>query len=409
MHPQPVGAPTTPAAIPTQHESVLNSSKSNSTGKTHHVDARLLSVQALRAIAALLVVWVHSIDAAEIYASPRQSHFFHWENYGACGVDIFFAISGFIVSQVAIRLADRNPGALPATARQFLTRRITRIYPLYWILTAVVIAIGELGRYHIQWHSFHWLPTLLLLPSLHALGNAPALSLGWSLMFEMYFYLVLTVFMIWTPRSLVRNTALFLCGMVIVGLVVDIHRPLIVIWMNPMVLEFVFGCLIGLIFSHSIMTSRTKHVGMWIAVIGGVLLAATIFTGYGQASEQDWILAGYYCWLRVGVWGVPAALLVGGVIFWNPSMSSAPARLLVFLGDASYSIYLCTIPSRSMVEHFWRFFGKFGADSGVCLGALFCTIVGVICYLVLERPLMRTFHNWYKPIPLHKNPAELPT
>ena len=404
MNPQTVGDPTAPVAIPAQHQSVLNSS-----GQTRHVDARLLSVQALRAIAALLVVWVHSIDAAEIFSSPRQSRFFHWENYGACGVDIFFAISGFIVSQVAVRLADRNPEALHATARQFLTRRITRIFPLYWILTAVVIAIGELGRYHIQWHSFHWLPTLLLLPSFHALGNAPALSLGWSLMFEMYFYLILTVFIVWTPRSLVRNTTAFLCGMVLLGIFVNIHRPLIVIWMNPMVLEFVFGCLIGLMFSHTIVTFRTRKIGMWIAIVGAALLAATIFTGYGQASEQDWILAGYYCWLRVGVWGLPAALLVGGMIFWNPKMRSAPARLLVFLGDASYSIYLCTIPSRSIVEHFWRFFGRFGADAGVFLGALFCTAVGVICYLLMERPLMRVFHNWYKPIPLHKTRAALST
>ena len=400
MHPQTVGDPTARVVIPSQREGASDSSR-----KTRHVDGRLLSVQALRAIAALLVVSVHSIDAAELYSSPRQSRFFHWGNYGACGVDIFFAISGFIVSQVAVRMADRNPEAPSTTARQFLTRRITRIYPLYWILTAVVIAMEELGRHHTEWHSFHWLPTLLLLPSLQALGNAPALSLGWSLMFEMYFYLILTIFMVWTPRSLVRNTVAFLCGMVILGTLVNIHRPLIVIWMNPIVLEFVFGCLIGLIFSRSAVNVKTRTIGFWVAAIGAVSLAATIFTGYGLASEQDWILAGYYSWLRVGVWGVPATLLVGGVIFWNPKMRSAPARLLVFLGDASYSVYLCTIPSRSFVEHFWHFFGKFGADTGVFLGALFCIVVGLICYLALERPLMRAFHNWYKPIPLQKRPA----
>lgn len=71
--------------------------------------------------------------------------------------------------------------------------------------------------------------------------------------------------------------------------------------------------------------------------------------------------------------------------------------------------YIDTIPARSVVVHFWRFFGRFGADTGVFLGALFCTMVGVICYLLLERPLMRAFHNWYKPIPLHKKPAPLST
>ncbi|MHB1937959.1 MAG: acyltransferase family protein [Acidobacteriaceae bacterium] len=367
--------------------------------------SRLLSVQALRAIAALLVVWVHAIDAAEVFAVPRQSRFFHWENYGACGVDIFFAISGFIVSRVAVRLADKYSTCRSATAREFLTRRITRIFPLYWILTCIVVLMDEMGRHKIAWHSFHWLPTLLLLPSLHPLGNTPVLSLGWSLMFEMYFYLILAVFMLWTPKSLARNTAMFLCGMAIAGVPIDIHRPVLVIWMNPIVLEFVFGCIIGLIFSHSANSFQMRKIGVWIAAIGAMLLAATIFTGYGKASEQDWIMLGYYCWLRVCVWGVPSALLVAGVIFWNPKMRSAPARLLVFFGDASYSIYLCTIPARSVVEHFWPVFGRFGADSGVFLGAMFCTVVGVICYLLLERPLMRASHNWYKPIPLHSTPA----
>src|SRR6185437_2614439 len=163
-------------------------------------------------------------------------------------------ISGFIVSRVAVRSVANDKISAGGAARNFLTRRITRIFPLYWLLTFVVLLEAELGRYKIKWHLIHWMPTVFLFPSLpwsHPASNIPALSLGWSLMFEMYFYLILTVFMAWTPRSLVRNTVAFLCGMVILGTLVNIHRPLIVIWMNPIVLEFVFGCLIGLIFSRS--------------------------------------------------------------------------------------------------------------------------------------------------------------
>lgn len=367
--------------------------------------SRLLSVQALRAIAALLVVWVHSIDAAEFFTTPHQSKFFHWGNFGACGVDIFFAISGFIVSQVAVRSVERKADNPSAPARQFLTRRITRIFPLYWILTLLVLLEQELGRHKIVWSSFHWLPTVLLFPSLQYRGNAPALSLGWSLMFEMYFYVILTIFMVWTPRSVARNAAILLCGMVIAGSLAGIHRPMIVIWMNPIVLEFVFGCIIGLMYSSRKSDVAKTNRGLWIAIVGALLLTATIFTGYGRASEEDWIMAGYYCWLRVGVWGVPSALIVGGVIFWNPRMYSLPARALVFLGDASYSIYLCTIPARSVVEHYWSLFGRFGGDTGIFLAAIFCTLVGVVCYLLIERPMMRAFHNWYKPIPVHLTPA----
>jgi peptidoglycan/LPS O-acetylase OafA/YrhL len=380
--------------------------------------ARLSSIQALRAIGALLVVWTHSIDAAQHFSLPRQARFFHLANFGACGVDIFFAISGFIVSLVAVRMVRRSEDGAGSTAhrlsaaRQFFTRRFTRIFPLYWILTAVVILEGELGRYKVHWHSVQWLPTLLLFPSFHRPENAPMLSLGWSLMFEMYFYAVLALFVIWTPRRLVQNTAALLSGMAIAGIWIGIHRPLLVLWMNPMVLEFVFGCLIGLAYMRTtgVRTTAVRTVNAqtaprssrgWAALagLGGMLLVITIFTGYGRGSNQDWIMAGYGAWPRVAVWGVPAALLVGGTIFWNPAMCSLPARVLVFLGDASYSIYLCTIPARSVVEHFWHTFGRFGADVGVVLGALFCVAAGVICYLLIERPMMRAFHNWYKPLP----------
>ena len=140
-------------------------------------------------------------------------------------------------------------------------------------------------------------------------------------------------------------------------------------------------------------------MGPWLAGLGAFALIATVFTGYGNASEASSILAGLDGWLRAGVWGVPSALLVLGAVLWSPGMVSLPARLLVFLGDASYSIYLCTNPSRSMVEHFWRYFCRWGGDAGVVLCLMVCTAVGVLCYLAVERPLMRFFHNWYKQLP----------
>jgi peptidoglycan/LPS O-acetylase OafA/YrhL len=369
------------------------------------IGSRLNSVQGLRATAALLVVWAHSIDAAEFSAVPRQAKFFHLGNFGAVGLDIFFILSGFIMVQVVRR--NTNGAGFP-TARRFLSRRITRIFPLYWVLTLVVVLEQQWGRYKVPWHAVNWVPTIFLLPSVpspHDPSNAPLLWLGWSLMFEIYFYLVLTAFLLWKPRSAVRNTIAFLCAMVVVGACIGIRRPFLVLWMNPVVLEFVFGCVVGLAYGANASWLREKKTAYALTAIGLVLLLASIFIGYGQASESSAIMTGHACWLRVGLWGIPAALMVAGIIFLNPAMLSFPARLLVFLGDASYSIYLCTIPVRSVVEHFWRWFGVLGPDTGVFLGMLFCTAVGVLCYLLLERPMMHFFHNWYKPIPFRSAAA----
>jgi exopolysaccharide production protein ExoZ len=359
---------------------------------------KLNSVQALRATAVLLVVWTHSIIAAGYHSSSRQAGFYFLRSFGACGLDIFFVISGFIVSLVAARAVGQGNGS----AGKFLLRRATRIFPLYWILTAVVVLEGELGRYAIEWHRVPWLPTVLLLPGRQYPVPPLILSLGWSLLFEIYFYLVLAVWMHWTPRRVIRNTVLFLAGMVAAGAVFGLQAPVRVVWCNPILLEFVFGCLIAQAY---VRFGTHRRVGLLLTALGAALLIATVFTGYGNASEASSILAGLDGWLRVEVWGVPTALLVLGGVLWSPAMRSGPARFLIFLGDASYSIYLCTNPARSMVEHFWHAFGRWGGDVGVLLCLLACVATGSVCYLAVERPLMRFFHNWYKPVPFSTTAA----
>ncbi len=231
-------------------------------------------VQGLRAVAALLVVWTHSIDAAAFYSPSRQQSFFHLAGFGACGLDIFFVISGFIVSLVATRAVGKDPHS----ARRFLSRRITRIFPLYWVLTAVVIIEAQAGTHKVAWHGISWLATAGLLPSFSYPAASPLLSLGWSLVFEMYFYYVLTAWIAIQPRHLVRNTIATLAAMVAIGALVGWHRPLLVIWSNPVILEFMFGCLIGQVASNAVawasrMGNRRfpqsiPQLGRWLTALG---------------------------------------------------------------------------------------------------------------------------------------------
>ncbi len=375
---------------------------------------RLDALQGLRAIGALLVVFAHSIDTTEkALGTPLQAHFFYWENFGASGLDIFFAISGFIVSLVAMRAANGRKDTTSLAARKFFSKRITRIYPLYWILSVVVLILGILDHlqnlphwFSVSWHSFLMPKTLLLLPSWSYPAHFPVLALGWSLIFEMYFYFVLAVFIYLTPRHLVRNAMVSIGGMVGLGLMIGLKHPVLVIYMNPLALEFVFGCLICLLFVHfSEKRTSLRRIGQGFAVLGAGLMVTTIFTGYGAISEMYPILAGRNCWMRVGIWGIPAALLVGGVIFWAPSMRSLPGRILVFLGDASYSIYLCTIPLQMILVHTLKYIAWLPADAGVLLSVIFTAGTGVVCYLLLERPMMRFFHNWHKSIPFRATSA----
>jgi peptidoglycan/LPS O-acetylase OafA/YrhL len=256
--------------------------------------------------------------------------------------------------------------------------------------------------FSVAWHSFLAPKTLLLVPSWTYPAHFPVLALGWSLIFEMYFYFVLALFIYLTPRHLVRNAMLLIGAMVGLGLIIGLKYPVLVIYMNPLALEFVSGCLICLLFVHfSDKRTSLRRIGKGFAFLGACLMLTTVFTGYGAISEMYPILAGRLCWLRVGVWGIPSAFLVGGVIFWAPSMRSLPGRISVFLGDASYSIYLCTIPIQMILVHSLKYLAKLPPDAGVLLSVILTAGTGVVCYLLLERPMMRFFHNWHKSIPFH--------
>ena len=373
-------------------------------------------VQGLRAVAVLLVVWTHSIVAAAYESSPKQGSFFHLKSFGACGLDIFFVISGFIVSLVASRAVAQNQ----PSSRTFLSRRFTRIFPLYWILTGVIILEAQGGRYPILWHRVPWLPTLFLLPGWHYPVPPLILSLGWSLVFEIYFYLVLAAWMRLSPRHLIRNT-MSVSGRhgraggyrrhpstVAGDLVESGHAGVPVRVPDRPGGDEAWPQRLQIIALGLRWLPRGGHacLGPWLTAVAAIALATTIFTGYGNASEASSIMAGLDGWLRVGVWGVPSGLLVLGAVLWRPAMQSVPARGLVLLGDASYSIYLCTNPTRSMVEHFWRIFGHWGGDVGVVLCLLACVAAGLLCYLVVERPIMRFFHNWYKQLPFSAGRSE---
>jgi exopolysaccharide production protein ExoZ len=162
------------------------------------------SIQILRAVAALLVVHIHAIFMVELNAIPRQVNFFNLAGFGACGVDIFFAISGFILSTVAMTTKP-GPPKFTHNAWDFLFRRFIRIFPIYWFLTLFFVALA-IKQHHLT------VPLLvnsyLLLPSLSFPMPAPVIFVGWTLIFEMFFYYLITLNLFWGNYRSVERTVL---------------------------------------------------------------------------------------------------------------------------------------------------------------------------------------------------------
>jgi exopolysaccharide production protein ExoZ len=352
---------------------------------------RIDGLQICRAIAVLLVGWLH-IDQVSRPLQAVTSNVMRAGNVGMFGVDIFFVISGFILGSTALRAASGEPRV---EASDFIARRILRIFPIYWIVILFPL-FRELRQHRLTGLKFldYW----FLLPGFSYPKTHLIIGLAWTLIFEMAFYYVMAIFMRFTLRHAVRNTIASLIVLVTVGMSLDIRRPLLNILMNPILLEFVLGGLSALAFQRF---GRRRIVGIVTLIAGLIVIGTvTIYTTYNVALEQN-VLAGIGILPRVGTWGIGAWLLVSGVVFWGPEVRSRPGKILVAVGNGSYSIYLTSVISIELIS---RIILKASAKSvtGGAIAvreviAIVCLVtVGMLFYWVVERPLGKRLNAAYR-------------
>ena len=331
-------------------------------------------IQILRAVAAVMVVAHH----ATILLQERNHLQLPTWIAGSSGVDIFFVISGFVmtISSAPLRTA-RHP------ARTFLARRLERIAPLYWLVTTAkvllvlaipAVALNGLGTWQ------HVLSSYLFLPWLSGEGRfEPVVVVGWTLNFEMMFYLLFAACLAfrWRP-VLVLSPLLLLIP----------WTPLR--WLFPLPLsfwfyvstvlwEFVFGMLLG---------TFVRHVRRWPWWTGLALLVA------GLIPLTTWNAPGLSYW-RGAVWGIPALAVAAGAVTLEARWGARSPRWASELGDASYSIYLIHTFTLPMIG-FWlvRWPHRWPGEIPFALTA--CVVLSVVAGEALYRLLERPLTNWFK-------------
>lgn len=295
------------------------------------------TVQMLRGFAASAVVLFHLLPFEQKYLTGATV-LPDTLVVGQAGVDVFFVISGFIVTTVSINHTGRLRDSL-----DFLMRRFWRIYPTYWVYYAILVTVYLAAPGLIN-HSAARPPSL---PESFALwpGSAPPLLLvAWTLSFELYFYLVFAGLLCVISRSRLGIVLPIWAGLVIVGRLAlpPHHTALMDLICSPLNLEFIAGCAIALWAPHS-----RRQIGLLVMVVG-VAWSATL-TGYvGPAAPFQNV------WLRVVVFGCGAALIVAGCAVWErPGISRVPGALRR-LGDASYSLYLSHLLTIGVIGLVWR-------------------------------------------------------
>ncbi|WP_158628886.1 acyltransferase family protein [Dyella choica] len=299
---------------------------------------KLAWIQALRGIAALMVVMVHDRGAlvgdggaGRMVANALLPM--------AMGVDLFFLISGFLMV-----LTTRDFDGSKAYAWAFTAKRIARIWPLYAIVTLLAIAVDHHGLHGFADRS-------VLLPYLEGLAFIPhnpaasglyfqmAVGVAWTLCFECYFYLVFALCMLfgrWRYGVMAGWFALTLIAIPVLrgGYHLGVASQPLVEWsryanlaINPIVWEFVFGMLAGWLYLSQFTIKR--NVMIYSSV---VLLTATLLIG--------WHRIGMVNFFGPAGWGAPLTILfLGAVMLAKNGAMRVPAGL-VWLGEASYSLYL---------------------------------------------------------------------
>ncbi|MES2196981.1 MAG: acyltransferase [Pseudomonadota bacterium] len=325
----------------------------------------LVYIQVLRFFAAVAVVAFHAWGVApEAFKVPESPMAFALSQ-GGHGVDLFFVISGFIIFYA-------THGARLAPA-EFLRRRVERIVPLYFfvILAVTTLAVTLPATFGTpDWYTpRHILKSLAFIAFTD--GEMPVVYLGWSLEYEMYFYLAVALLMALT-RDVWRNIVLIFCALVTVGRIPGADALLgnYRFFTDPMILEFVFGVIVGGVFVNC-------RISWPVAVAAACAIAALLVTDPAG---------------RVIVFGLPSACLVAAAAFVSRTrMDPAwPERALARLGDASYSIYLAQVETVSLASA--SIAGWIPAIPPLLLVLVTTGIVvafGLALNILVERPLLK--------------------
>jgi exopolysaccharide production protein ExoZ len=315
-------------------------------------------IQYLRALAAMMVVWLHARFIIPGIAEQLGAPYF-----GGSGVDLFFVISGFI-------MVVTTSGNAVAPQKFFLLR-VVRVVPLYWLATLAAIACAAFE------HSFEHVYPVAIVKSLLFIPYAqptsphdvwPIVPNGWTLNYEMFFYALFALSLA-APRG-VRLPALAatLGSLVVIGRVFGpFAKPLTSFYFSPFLLEFVAGMFLA----HGWLRDGSRN-----SLPESLFLIAFGLYCLGAAHSRVIVMGG-------------AFVTIAGCL--NTRICAVENRSLLELGNASYSIYLVHQFVLEALAWGWiRVFPRITWGSSALFMALAltaCALAGYLCYRFIEKPL----------------------
>ncbi len=352
---------------------------------------RLDSIQMFRCFAALAVFFFHLDDVLPFGPKSFLGHFIY---HGNSGVDMFFVISGFIAFYT-VNKDENKHGYYAHPGIIYLLKRIAKIIPLYYTFT-LLCAGHSLESIYQTFKSFLFIP--LGLGQGGPLYGEARVSQGWTLNYEMYFYLVVAASFLFGKLKWFFVYS-FIVLMVLFPIIFHgipgnygfngflFRIAYISMISNPVVLEFLLGITVGIIYSKS----NNKLNLIWICFI---LFSISFFilNLYEQFNNFS----------RITVSGIPSALLIISFLKLEKASQINIPNFLVKLGNMSFSIYISHLGIIILIRKIViRTINQGHHGYGLWLGLGIFTLSSILTYYVssltynyLEFKLSIKFRQW---------------
>ncbi|WP_410706807.1 acyltransferase family protein [Citrobacter braakii] len=310
----------------------------------NHMNSKINSLQALRGIAAIMVMFFHYRYLLNISYDGLGDRLFI---YGGYGVDIFFIISGFVITLSSVNKPTGIRGSI-----DFVKNRARRLLPAYYVI--LILTAAALGGFELlksPEKASNLLSAFLFIPEFAnrpptLINTSELFSIRWTLNYEIYFYIVMAFSMIFHKRWTVLF-AWFFIALIVIPVCISGNIPnnasyalttnaYINLATNPMVFEFLIGVMFGLYYK------QIKNLPYNIRLIITAFCIVTIFALYLK----------YDSFTRADMqMGYVSALLFLALLVNQDFLDRATPKFMVFLGEISYSLYLIHLGLSSIMNN----------------------------------------------------------
>lgn len=336
-------------------------------------------VQALRGFAALSVVLFHFRWNINAVNPGLGDKLFGW---GATGVDLFFLISGFVITLSASRSPQGIRGMLG-----FLKKRALRILPAYYIILVFTFFLtGAMSTFHYHDKTANLLSAFTFMPIIsdHApfyVDDSGVYGIRWTLNYEVMFYIFVSVALLFTKRW-VWSGVFFAITLILIPLLsghalsldpqgYKTSYPLLGLITNPIIWLFITGMVFGLLLPYLKWVSpQIMALATLLSIISAVyFFSHGLFVGHGIVSS-GWIYA----------------LILISVVLSEDVIGKYVPRVLIWLGNLSFSLYLI---HTLMNYGIGKYFIAIGLEDGYgrfLLSLIISILLSWLSWCYIERP-----------------------